>query len=295
MNFKHAKIPCCLLAALLICLSGCAQRGSSTDDPRDPSKVTENPWNHVETIPFSGYICGVENSEVLIQVLILGPPEAELSGTQITQSYLSQSDGDEVIPCRLSNVIHGTVSDHWRLYTLSLFVQFPSSGVHWIDQIELKFTTGETVLLNEGQIEIESLPVPAQNDLVSTRFHLNGDSYSLINITYQNLSKTPLSILGIEAGVCYAGLNSVSASEEGVPVNSTLIPPGEERTFSFELEPKKDAFKTEAEQFIIMLPKLQYQAEDGTVIDCPAQTQATTIYPHLRIEYLDSLYLQANA
>lgn len=292
---KKRLIPLLLIFAFLICLAGCAQRDSLPDVTKTPSDDTENPWDQVETIPFSGYICGVEDSEVLIQVLILGPPETELSGAQVTQSHLSHSDGGEIIPCRLSNVIHGTVSDRWRLYTLSLFVQFPSGGVHWVDQIELKLTTGETVLLTEGQIEIESLPAPAQNDLVSTRFHLNGDSYSSVTITYQNLSKTPLSVLGIEAGACYAGLNAVSASKDGVPVSSTLIPAGEERTFSFELEPKKDAFKTEAEQFIIMLPKLQYQTEDGTVIDCPAQTQATTIYPHLLIEYLDSLYLQANA
>lgn len=278
-----------LLIMLLFFLSatGCKQGDLSV------SAHPESEWSHVKAIPFSGYICGTENATAHIQLLFLGNPASDLSGAQIEQVCMRNVQTGETFPCKLSNILPGSRSENWRLYTLALFIELPATGLYSANQVELKFRTGESVLLDQGKIEIDVLPSPGKPSLFSTKIQLNSDSCNLVNITYQNMSAAPLTVLDIEAGSLFSGIKSMTVSSTEGQIDSATISSGEQKSFLFELVPEENAFQTIESQFFLMLPKLKYETLDGSIFYIPAQSQATTVYPDFVTEYLDSLFCES--
>lgn len=253
----------------------------------------------VKVPAFSGYICGTEGTETLLQLPILIPEDLELDNNTIRRVVLSGNDVEvETSSPHLSGQTESGVSGY-DLATLAFQVKFPSPGTYTINQLNIELwegdanrTEGETILLelNDLVLEVRAATTTEAEQLSNYQYFIDSGDRPHLRVTYQNHTDQPITIKGFSypEDVCtgytvqkYTDFD-VSTAEDGMDV-----PANSQKTFVVHFNFTQDFLKTDG-MFYLFLPFVEYEAA-GTTYTMPAQNQAIVVHPTLTADVIQSI------
>jgi hypothetical protein len=248
----------------------------------------DNSWGTFVPVPFSGYICGFEESQTLMQLPYFYSSSDKLSVEDVSQINLL---GDNlVLRCEKINMLQPKSNDEYdyMLSTLSFRVNMPEHGEYIVSKIEIVLQDKRVITRELGEINFTTISSNVQTMPISmTQFMINQADYTELKVAFKNESVNTVDITSLSyLDEMYENCTikkyldfELNEEEEGLN-----IPARETRTFLFSLSPNDSYFNKGEEHYLYLLP-LIYFSENN--VDCimPAQTQATIVQPPFKPEY----------
>lgn len=275
------------LAVTLLC--------SCTGTPTHSANATAK----VVAPAFSGYVCGMEDTETFLQFPILIPEDVELDNSAIRRVVLSGKDVEvETSSPHLFGQTESGVSGY-VLATLSFQAKLSASGTYTINKVSIELwegeaerKEGETIVLDLNDLVFEVQPAAAtEAELLSNyQFFISSGDLPQLRVTYQNHTDQPITIKGFSypEDVCtgytvqkYTDFDT-STAEDGMDV-----PANSQKTFVVHFNFTQDFLKTDG-MFYLFLPFVEYEAA-GTTYTMPAQNQSIVVHPALTADVIQSI------
>ena len=254
-------------------------------------------WTCMRLVPFSGYIAGFENTHTFVQLPVFfsgaGNLFNELDISRIRSIYLT---GESYTLESSDFSIIGATNTHERKYflaTLQFRVFLPSAGNFVVNQVKVILDCGTEIFNQLGRIFFDIIEYHEPQTIAMRQFMIMQSAPAPLKIAFENTSDYEVEIISLLFGeeilansnisiLRFAYWNAESIDEE------LYIPPNEERTFAFFYEINPDMFLTQDDVFLLLLPFIQYRAND-VIRKMPAQIQATVVQTAFSSEFVSSL------
>lgn len=250
---------------------------------------TDNQPCNIKALPFSGYICGFENTETFVQLPLLLLEDEKISAANIRSMQLIGEANQ--LECKDFAISPYTKSEKqgWNLCTLSFRVQLANNGEYKVNTLALQFSDGTQLRCKIGEIEFEVIENKAQIGNLSMRqFVVNQIEPLQYKISYANNTDEIVTIedFTYPDDVCTGiSITQYADFELKKHEDGYEIPPHETRTFVIKYDFDDRFTKTDGRLFY-MLPFVKYSVKDE-IFEMPAQTQATVVQELLSESFLN--------
>ncbi len=265
---------------------------SCSSQHNEPDGVMTN-WENVKMLPFSGYICGFQNTSTFLQIPLFLPQNDNIDKSSISAVSLLGQEKELICTDYQLSMFRDSSATGYKLTTFSFKAHLPEAGMHHVDRLSIRFNDNTTKEWELGNIEIivENEELSIDSDILSMReFIVNQTQSYSFKIAYANTSNSDIMIEDFSyPESLYENVHimkykdfSLQEAEEGLG-----IPANSERTFLITFT-QKEVLSRSNNQFYFMLPFVFYSA-NGVRYHQPAQTQATIVQTPVTKEYIVDL------
>ena len=279
---KNSLVIVVMILLIIKCFLGCSV----------PSGEIKN-WDSFSPVPFSGYICGFENTKCLLQLPFFYRSEDSICVDDIEEVSLC---GDSVlIECSDVNILQSKTNEKlgYSLSTLTFRTNLPISGNYETRRICVNLRDGRVIERPIGCVffVVTKGAIFNDSDIYASNFLINQLDYCSMKVTYANHSFEDVEI----TDVTYLNqmYNSVTIKKYAdwectSPEEGTWIPAGGKKTFVFSFIPNESFFPNDETKFLYLLPFVKLSSDTVTGL-IQAQSQPLIIQPPFTEDFINKL------
>ena len=250
------------------------------------SKVESKSWQSFSPVPFSGYVCGFENSKPLFQLPVFFKDDDSLSEEDISRVIICSEDVE--IECEDVSMLSVKESSKqgYLMSTLLFRPVFPTEGKYDVDTIKIYLHDGRTIEKKLGSIALEVIKENSWDDMLlfASDFMLNQSNTAVIKVTYINKYDSDVKLERfIDTSVDYK-IQMYADMECKIEEDDTTIPSGEKRTFVFSADNSDESIGKD-DQYLFFLPFVEFSSDQFSGL-IPMQSQPLIIQPPFTDEYV---------